>query len=283
MEISAITVPLAVDVSTEDKLSIPSRTALAAGRALAHSAGLDLRLVTAVHLEMAERATGILQRVANGAGGPDAHTRTIVLQPHQPTEQVLLDALTSQPDELWCIGSHGRTAVGEMVFGSVSADLVRDAGSPIVVAGPYAKVAPDAEVLAVALDGGPLDHEILPAAVSVANALGLRIRLLQVGQPHPEKGNDAFDTNYLAAVAHHLPDPDHADYDTLYGDPHHALPAYVNDEPDIALLAMATRGVPAGARVSYPSTALRVLRHAAVPLLMLHPLDLTELILSGES
>ncbi|MEZ5248385.1 MAG: universal stress protein [Ilumatobacteraceae bacterium] len=127
-------------------------------------------------------------------------------------EGTLVETVVASTDSLWCVGSHGRTALGELLFGSVSADLVRDAEVPIVVVGPHAKVRADGDVLAVALDGTPASESILPAAVAIAGELGLRLRLLQVGLAHVPA--DAADTNYLAGLSHHLPDPENADYDT---------------------------------------------------------------------
>ncbi len=187
-------------------------------------------------------------------------------------EGKLVETVLATPDALWCVGSHGRTALGELIFGSVSADLVRDAEVPIAVVGPHAAVRDGAEVLVIALDGTPTSESIVPAAVAVATELGLRVRLLQVGLGHVPP--DAADTNYLAGVAHRLlPDFDHSDYDTLYGEAGDELVAYVERTDDVAMLAMATRGIPAGARLSVPSTAMRVMRHATVPVLMLHPRD----------
>ena len=184
-------------------------------------------------------------------------------------EGTLVETVVASTDSLWCVGSHGRTALGELLFGSVSADLVRDAEVPIVVVGPHAKVRADGDVLAVALDGTPASESILPAAVAIAGELGLRLRLLQVGLAHVPP--DAADTNYLAGLSHHLPDPENADYDTLYGEPGDELTGYLERNDDVAMIAMATRGVPAGARLSVPSTAMRVMRRADVPVLMLHP------------
>lgn len=184
-------------------------------------------------------------------------------------EGTLVQTVLGSTDTVWCVGSHGRTALGELLFGSVSADLVRDAEVPIVVVGPHAKVRPDADVLAVALDGTPSSESILPAAVAIAGELGLKLRLLQVGLAHVPP--DAADTNYLAGLSHHLPHPESADYDTLYGDAGDELAGYVARNRDVAMLAMATRGIPAGARLSVPSTAMRVLRHIDAPVLMLHP------------
>ncbi len=184
-------------------------------------------------------------------------------------EGALVEAVLASRDTLWCVGSHGRTALGELLFGSVSADLVRDAEVPIAVVGPHAAIRHDAGVLAVAVDGSDVSESILPAAVAAATDLGLKLRLLQVGIGHVPP--DANDNNYLAALSKRLPDPDHADYDTLYGEAGEQLTEYVERTEDVAMLAMATRGIPAGARLSVPSTAMRVMRHAIVPVLMLHP------------
>lgn len=185
-------------------------------------------------------------------------------------EGKLVEAVLSTPDTLWCLGSHGRTALGELLFGSVSAELVRDAEVPMAIVGPHARIRPDGGVLAVALDGTPVSESIVPAAVVAAADLGLRVRLLQVGMGHVPA--DAADTNYLAGIARkYLPDLDHADYDTLYGDPGDELVGYVERNDDVVMLAMATRGIPAGARLSVPSTAMRVMRHLPVPVLLLHP------------
>lgn len=184
-------------------------------------------------------------------------------------ERALVSEVLSTPDALWCVGSRGRTALGELLFGSVSADLVRDAEVPLVVVGRQAVTRPEGSVLAVALDGSDMAETILPAAVALARSLGLGIRLLQVGHAHVP--GDSADSAYLARLAEQLPHPERADYDTLQGDADDELVDYVSRTDDVAMLAMATRGIPAGARISVPSTAMRVLRRSAVPILMLHP------------
>lgn len=272
MEINTITVPLAIDVSTGDKLSIPSRTALGVAEQLARDAGVPLQLISAATSSQIDRVAGILDGLADRCGIPGTTTRTLPLNDSGDTEGTLLAELFAEPDTLWCVGSHGRTAIGEMVFGSVSADLVRDAGVPIVVAGPFARPRPGATVMAVALDGSEHGETIIPAATGLAGLLGKKMRMLEVGRPHPGKGDDTFDSNYLARLAERLPDPDHADYDVLYGDADAALERYAEDEHDVALLAMATHGVPAGARLSVPSIALRVVRKSKVPVLLYHQL-----------
>jgi nucleotide-binding universal stress UspA family protein len=237
------------------------------GRWLADRSKSTVELVAVTTPRYVNVTTAALTSLAAGEG-LDASFRVLETE-SEDIEGKLVEALLTTGDTLWCVGSHGRTALGELLFGSVSADLVRDAEVPIAIVGPHALVREGADVLAVAVDGTEVSESILPAAIAAAADLGLRLRLLQVGVGHVPP--DANDNNYLAGLSKHLPDPDHADYDTLYGEAGDQLVAYVERTEDIAMLAMATRGIPAGARLSVPSTAMRVMRHAVVPVLMLHP------------
>lgn len=246
---------------------------------LAARAGADVELVavTTPRYENVTAAalTSLAKDTSDTLAGALTGGRTIgqrvITTEDEDVEGRLVAEVLSRPKALWVVGSHGRTALGELLFGSVSADLVRDAEVPIIVIGRHATSRPDAGVLAVALDGSPLSETILPAAVEMASLLGLHLRLLQVGLDHVP--TDSNDTAYLARLSETLPHPEHADYDTLYGDADEELVSYVERTNDVAMLALATHGVPAGARLSVPSTAMRVLRHSTVPLLMLHPTE----------
>lgn len=240
---------------------------------LAARAGAAVELVAVTTPRYANVTAAALASLAKDTaqtlGDNPAITERVVTTDDDDVEGRLVAEVLARPDVLWVVGSHGRTALGELLFGSVSADLVRDAEVPIIVVGRHAAARNDASVLAVALDGSPMSETILPAAVEMAGRLGLHLRLLQVGLDHVP--NDSNDTAYLARLSETLPHPERADFDTLYGDADEELVSYVERAEDVAMLAMATHGVPAGARISVPSTAMRVLRHSAVPVLMLHP------------
>lgn len=198
---------------------------------------------------------------------PGAEVRVIASD--DDVEAVLVSEFLATPESLWCVASRGRTAVGELLFGSISADLVRDAQAPIMIIGPHARSRPQASVLAVALDGSDVGEAILPTAADLAGQLGLSLRLLQVG--HGEMPSDADETSYVHRVATQLAHPADIDFDVLHGDAADQLADYLSVNADVAVLAMSTRGIPAGARVSVPSVAMRVVRHAQTPVLMLHP------------
>ena len=262
MTITRVTIPI--------DFSEVSVAAVDIGRWLAERASTSTELLAVTTARYQRVTDAALGSLAADTPGEIAH-RVIITDDDDDIEGALVRDLLGAHDTLWCVGSHGRTALGELLFGSVSADLVRDAERPIVVAGPHAAVRRDATVVAVALDGSETAESILPEAIRLAGTLGFRIRLLQVGLTHvPE---DASDTAYLSRVSERLPHPEHADYDTLYGDADTELEAYVERTTDVALLAMATRGIPAGARLSVPSTSMKVLRKSVVPVLMLHPAE----------
>lgn len=247
--------------------------ALDCGRWVAARAHVSAELLAVTTPRYANVTEAALRSLA--ADHTNDHTplrnRVITTDDDDDVEGVLVREALANEGSLWCVGSHGRTALGEFLFGSVSADLIRNAEVPIVVVGPHAEIRPNGEVLAVALDGSDLAETILPAAVRIAADLGLRLRLLQVGTgPVPD---DANDTAYLAGVARTLPHPEHADYDTLHGNADDELIGYVERTDDVAMLAMATRGGGAGARLKAPSTAMKVLRRAVVPVLVLHPAE----------
>ena len=244
-----------------------SIAAIGVGRSLAARAAAPVELVSVTSGHYENTTAAALRSLAAEQGAGLAH-RVLTIDDDDIEARLVAEVL-ARPSALWCVGSHGRTALGELLFGSVSADLVRDAEAPILVVGPRAEDRTAADVVAVALDGSEHGEMIMPAVVQLAAALGLRVRLLEVGRAHVEA--DINETAYVARVAARFDATGGIDYDVLVGDSEDELVGYVERSDDVVMLAMATRGVPAGARLSVPSTALRVLRRATVPVLMLHP------------
>ncbi len=245
-----------------------SIAAIGVGRSLAARIGADVELVS-VTTGRYESTTAAALRSLAAEQGVGVGQRVLTIDDDDDVEGRLVTEVLARSSSLWCVGSHGRTALGELLFGSVSADLVRDAEVPILVVGPRAKDRPAADVVAVALDGSEHGEAIMPAVMQLAATFGLRVRLLEVGQSHVE--SDTNETAYVARLASQFDSSGGIDYDVLVGDSDDELVGYAERTDDVVFLAMATRGVPAGARLSVPSTALRVLRRATVPVLMLHP------------
>jgi nucleotide-binding universal stress UspA family protein len=130
-------------------------------------------------------------------------------------------------------------------------------------------------VLAVALDGTKESKVILPVAADIATALGMTLRLLQVADAECDDlpRGDAIETGYLAHVARTLPSiaPGSVDYDVLHGrHPARDLAEYVAAQRDVAMVAMATRGLSGTDRLLHGGTAFELAHRAVVPVLILH-------------
>ena len=116
-----------------------------------------------------------------------------------PLEAALLAELHGGEPSLWCVGSHARGALGEVIFGSLSEEFVRHAHAPVVLVGPHAEGPTDGDVLALALNGTARSESLLPDASDLASRLGMNLRLVRVA---PERSgvfpSDISETSYLA-------------------------------------------------------------------------------------
>jgi len=184
--------------------------------------------------------------------GPDGADYRIV-ECDGPAEPALVDELRRSRNALWCLGSHARSALGEMLRYSVSEDLVRDAHVPVVLVGPNCTAAPTGRVLAVALDGTEQGEVIMPSAVDLASSLGMTVRVLQVGGKVPVMAGGPVEC------------------DALHGrHPAHELADYVAGDPEIGLVAIATRGLSGMERLRHGSRAFDLAHRAVVPVAIAH-------------
>ena len=180
--------------------------------------------------------------------------------------------LRRRDNALWCVGSHARSALGELLRRSISEELVGDAHLPVALVGPHVSAPPKGRVLAVALDGTSPSEAILPYASDLAGALGMTLRLLQVGEPGCWSA-DTVETAYLAVAAGNVPTIERraVDYEVLHGDhPAHELADYIATDPEIGMLAVATRGLRGGARLRHRSTSFQLAHRAEIPVVILH-------------
>ena len=256
--IERVVVP--VDFTTE------SDRALLVAPLLARRAGAHIELVTVA--EPITR-TRVEERLGELAGRTGEGTTWWVIESGGPREAALLTQLHRDEKALWCVGSHARGAWSELLFQSVSEDLVRDAHLPVILVGPHVVEAPAGQVLAVALDGSEQSEIIVAPAADLATALGMTPRLIQVAdEGAADLPSDAVETGYLARVAEQLPSLGHGvtDYDVLHGGhPARDIADYVSAQRDVGMVALATRGLAGSARVLQGSTAFDLAHRASVP------------------
>ena len=103
---------------------------------------------------------------------------------------------------LICVPTHGRTALGELVLGSMTGDVLRGHRGPTVVVGPLVKTNPVlARGLLVCIDEFAVDTPLLRTAQAWQSTFGGRLDLLEViGDETP--GRRRLTTALRRAVAH---------------------------------------------------------------------------------
>jgi nucleotide-binding universal stress UspA family protein len=236
--------------------------------ALAERTSARVELITVVEPTERGRAETGLRTLADAAGGPSLECR--VVETGGPPEAALLTELHRPHNALWCVGSHARGALGELVFGSLSEDLVRDAHLPVMLVGPDVDPARRGSVVGLALDGTPRGEALLPAAMDLAANLGMSLRLLQVIEAQAsDVPADTVEAGYLSNVAtRYSTDPD---YEVLHArDAAKELSSYVERQDEVAVLAISSRGLEGRERLLHGSTAFEVAGHSPVPVLILH-------------
>jgi nucleotide-binding universal stress UspA family protein len=241
--------------------------AIPVAASLADRAQTPVALVTVVEPVGKDGAESVLRDLIDGRPGFTGH----VIETGGPPEAALLAELHGGEPSLWCVGSHARGALGEVIFGSLSEEFVRHAHAPVVLVGPHVEGPTGGDVLTLALDATARSESLLPDASDLASRLGMNLRLVQVA---PERSgvfpSDISETSYLARVARRLT-PGDADYEVVYArGVARGLTDYAAREPTVGMLALSSRGLKGGARMLHGSTGFDVARTAAVPVLILH-------------
>lgn len=100
-----------------------------------------------------------------------------------PGPEVIKEALL-EPETMLAMSSHGRYGLSRLWFGSVTDEVLHKADIPMFIVGPNVSWDPKMGTKLVreivALDGSAFAEKVLPLAVDVASALGLKMALAKV-------------------------------------------------------------------------------------------------------
>ena len=92
----------------------------------------------------------------------------------------IIDELEQNPRAIVALTTHGRSAWGQALLGSVALKVIRGAKRPVILYRPRAGTAPaKITTIMLALDGTEFSEKIIPSAVSMAKTLGSGIILVQ--------------------------------------------------------------------------------------------------------
>jgi len=196
--------------------------------------------------------------------------------------QAIIQELEKNPGAMAALTTHGRTALGEAILGSVAHRVLRGAERPIMLYRPLGRAdeAPERiTTLAVALDGSEFAEAIIPFAAEMAKSLAAQLTLLQAlplesavpPLPEPKKA-DLLESSYLHRQADAIKTTFglEAQWDVLHGEAAQAICSYLAGMPD-TMLAMTTHGRGALQRAVLGSVASECIRHAGCPLLLYWP------------
>jgi nucleotide-binding universal stress UspA family protein len=186
-----------------------------------------------------------------------------------------LAALTGDRGTLLCMASHGRSPFGELLLGSVSAEVARTAANPLILVGPQAPLTRPApfRTLLVGLDDTALCHSaVLPEAVRWAK-LGLHPWLVQVVESSARRdGRTAGEAALVRDAATTLREGGiDSELEVLYDhNPAHAIVQFGNQLPSpIALVA--THGRTGLRHFTMGSVTLSLVHHAPWPVIVVPP------------
>jgi nucleotide-binding universal stress UspA family protein len=261
---TTVTIP----VDTDD----PDVEAIEIATALANRLGAGVELVSVTSPRAKADTAEELSSLTVTAKVP-VSTRVLV---SKDVGGELLGDVIHHPSSLWCVPTHARWAAFEALLGSVAEDLVRDSGRPVVLIGKRAvRRVGDGGVILVAVDPSHASTAILPTAVELARTLRLGLRLVEVIDLAKVPAQMQSDESNLVhnLAAEWSTDDVSVDFEVLHGSrPATAIVEYANSTSDVVLIAMASHGVPASARMVVPSETFRVVRKALCPVIALHPL-----------
>jgi nucleotide-binding universal stress UspA family protein len=168
-------VAIPIDDTTEGREAVD----LAVELAMIMKAAIEL-----VHVELPGAHDEGLHAMRDQIGEAGVPVSLTLLSGHPP--EALADYLATSTTDLVVMATHDRGRLERLLLGSVTANVMRRAGKPVLVL----RVRQSSHVpheairhILVALDGSDLSDQIIPHAAALATLTGARVTLLTVVQP----------------------------------------------------------------------------------------------------
>ncbi len=215
-----------------------------------------------------QHAEGYLAAQAGGMRHRDVRCR-VMLDETAPV--AIARELEMIPDSMAVMSSHGRSGVGQAVLGSVTEEVLRASGTPVMVIGPHwaGGNVDKGSSLVMAVDGEVSAESLLPPVVELARALHLHVWIVEVRAASRANVSLAQESTVVHRVAKRLQDADvSADWEVLHGDEPAAEILDFADRHNVSVLALTTRVRQGVKRVALGSVAMRVVRNARQPVLL---------------
>ena len=250
--------------------------ALVVAGALSNTMGAPITLVTvAVHDDHVPTAERVLRRAAVQLDQPVECEVLIGL----PAARMLLGCLHPDRGAVVVMTTHARTAVGNLVLGSVADEMTRRSPVPVVLVGPHVRLPAAGSTyhdVVACFDGRHESERLLSVVTLLHSKFSMHPWLLEVLTQDAIRGmtpaGDILETNYV----HHLADVLHregvdADWNVGHDDdPAQAIVEFAASG-DAPIIALATHGRGALDRLRAASVTVTVARSATCPVLVIGP------------
>ena len=214
---------------------------------------------------------------------------SIAVAEGDPAEEIIDRARRTDITTLIAMTTHARSGLGRVLLGSVTEDIIRRSGVPVLALRPdIATPADFPRRVLIPLDGSSLGDAVVPALLPVLKALGWSVLLVSVlpaaargipvqgatiPLPSPEGPHDAEQASaHLEAIAQTLR-TEHIQVETqaIYGDRVTTIVERVHSAA-CGLIAMSTHGHSGLHQLLMGSMTEALIRSAPVPVLAVHPL-----------
>jgi nucleotide-binding universal stress UspA family protein len=249
-------------------------TAIGPARQLAHKWGVDLELVSIVHLDReAERANADMRDYLAACGWQEEVSATVLTSRTRSVADELAAHIESVPDTLVVMTSHGRGRSAALV-GSIAEQLLQRLPDPIMVLGPSV----DANHLGftgrmlVCVDGSEVSEQALDVAAPWATDLPLEPWVIAVSQESQAAvgGDQIVESAYPHRMAERMREAvgREVEFEVLHGrDPAAEVARFARDY-DAELIVAATHGRTGIGRLTSGSVAMAIVHHAPCPVLL---------------
>jgi nucleotide-binding universal stress UspA family protein len=249
-----------------------SATALGPAHDLAVALGAPLVLFRACWTD-ADEARRELEALADKHDG----IPTSVLVTHGFAAPGIANAIAEHPGAVVCMATTGHAGAKALVLGGVADEVLRTTSCPLVLVGPdcspVALTKPgEGAALVLCFDGSEAAEEAVPLAVEWARALHLEVHVVAVtnhdgdrvgdhaAAPVRTRAHEIVDALAADGVAARAAFPNHHD-------PARGIVHYADEQPTALIATAAHRRDGLGHGVLGPA-ALRIVRHATVPVLV---------------
>lgn len=289
---STILVPLDGSATAEQAIPYADRVARATGANLLLLQAATAQLFTGSEL-VVDRPSAIAEahsyvdQVAHLLRSWDATVETAV-PVREDAASAIVDEVRAKDVDLVIMTTHGRSAPGRWLYGSVADEVLRRVPVPVMLVPPEsAAVWPDTRPprILVPLDGSSFSESVLPRVSTLGAAMNAELILMRALEWPPVVSASEIDTQpyppldeqmdeieaYLVTNAEHASSACPAVRTCVkFGRPALAIADAAREEK-VDLIAMATHGRSGVMRMLLGSVATNTLRHARVPVLLVRP------------